>query len=120
MIKSVLPPVLAHYFEGDEAHWQLQVPVDYPAFAGHFPGYPVLPGVVQLDWAIRFGCQQFGYQTAVAQLEVLKFQQLIQPGMQVLLSIQHLAEKRKLQFSFSAGEQRFASGRIAFALQERT
>ncbi|QUN05713.1 thioester dehydrase [Shewanella yunxiaonensis] len=120
MIKSLLPPVVAHQIEGNDAHWQLQIPVDYPAFTGHFPAYPVLPGVVQLDWAVRFGCQQFGYQTAVAQLEVLKFQQLIQPGMQVSLCIRHLVEKRKLQFSFSAGEQRFASGRIAFATPEVT
>src|SRR5690606_37926347 len=24
-------------------------------FDGHFPGYPILPGVAQLDWAVRFG-----------------------------------------------------------------
>ena len=31
----------------------LAIPVDHPAFAGHFPGRPILPGVVLLDAVAR-------------------------------------------------------------------
>ena len=31
----------------------LAIPADHPAFAGHFPGTPILPGVVLLDAALR-------------------------------------------------------------------
>jgi 3-hydroxymyristoyl/3-hydroxydecanoyl-(acyl carrier protein) dehydratase len=41
-----------------EFHWQ--VPADHPAFPGHFPGLPIVPGVVLLDQAVLFAEQWLG------------------------------------------------------------
>ncbi|WP_299802727.1 thioester dehydrase [uncultured Shewanella sp.] len=113
MIKSKLPPIISCKDDQDSVTWTLEIAADLEFFSGHFPEQPVLPGVTQLDWAIRLGCEHFGYPVNVATLEVLKFQQLILPNTQVDLSISHNAAKAKLVFAYSDGDKRFASGRIA-------
>ncbi|MGF6412114.1 acyl-CoA synthetase (AMP-forming)/AMP-acid ligase II [Paraburkholderia sp. MM5482-R2] len=45
--------VLAETRVGDTLHYVLRVPQSLQHFAGHFPGLPILPGVVQVDWAAR-------------------------------------------------------------------
>lgn len=101
MIKSSLPPILHSNIGIDNIELRLLVAADLESFKGHFPEQAVLPGVTQLDWAVRLGCQYFGYCEAVANLEVLKFQQLILPGQEVTLSISNNAAKGKLTFAYS-------------------
>jgi 3-hydroxymyristoyl/3-hydroxydecanoyl-(acyl carrier protein) dehydratase len=45
------PEVVLH--ADGSASTQLEVPADHPAFAGHFPGRPLLPGVMLLSWALQ-------------------------------------------------------------------
>ena len=118
MIKSSLPPILTSEFGPDSIELRLLVAADLEYFNGHFPEQAVLPGVTQLDWAVRLGCEHFGYNTAIANLEVLKFQQLILPGQEVTLVISHNAAKEKLTFAYSDGDHRYASGRISFASKQ--
>ncbi len=34
-------------------HATLRVPADHPIFVGHFPGMPLVPGVMLLEWVLR-------------------------------------------------------------------
>ncbi|WP_025820948.1 ApeI family dehydratase [Shewanella marina] len=112
MIKSCLPTILATNTSENSTTWTLFIDANSPSFNGHFQQQPILPGVTQLDWAVRLGCQTYGYPIEVAQLEVLKFQQLLLPNMEVQLTIEHQPHKGKMIFSYHQDEQRFASGRI--------
>lgn len=39
----------------------LHIPADHPAFAGHFPGMPIVPGVMLLDEAIHAIAADIGH-----------------------------------------------------------
>ncbi len=120
MIKSSLPQILSQQVDSQAIEYRLFIDAELPFFKGHFPQQAVLPGVTQLDWAIRLGCQHFNYPIDITSLEVLKFQQLILPGSEVTLKISENRDKSKLIFSYFDAEKRFASGRIALSLEANT
>jgi 3-hydroxyacyl-[acyl-carrier-protein] dehydratase len=63
---------------GVEYTWK--APADHPALAGHFPGRPIMPGVVLLDQAILFAERLLGYQVAAWQIGSAKFFSPVAPG----------------------------------------
>jgi acyl-CoA synthetase (AMP-forming)/AMP-acid ligase II len=58
----------------------LRVPADLSFLEGHFPGFPVVPGVVQLRWALRLAAELLGQEPRLASVEALKFRELLRPG----------------------------------------
>jgi acyl-coenzyme A synthetase/AMP-(fatty) acid ligase/3-hydroxymyristoyl/3-hydroxydecanoyl-(acyl carrier protein) dehydratase len=90
------------------------------AFDGHFPGAPVLPGVAQLDWALKLGREAFagaaaGIDTAPARIEQLKFQALVRPGTRLTLQLDWKADAHALTFRYTSAGGTHASGRFVFA-----
>lgn len=86
------------------------VPHDHPALPGHFPGAPVLPGVVLLDWAwqccrltLPTGARLHGVQTA-------KFLHAVRPG--DALRITATAAAQHADFTIHIGEVLAAQGRL--------
>jgi 3-hydroxymyristoyl/3-hydroxydecanoyl-(acyl carrier protein) dehydratase len=54
--------------------------VDHPAFPGHFPGNPMLPGVVLLDAALHGLERACALDLAACQLVSAKFLAIVRPG----------------------------------------
>lgn len=109
------PKVVRQDVDGSTARIELVVPAELDYFDGHFPGAPVVPGVVQLKWAIDAARRCFGVAGAVARMEALKFQHVMSPGIEAALTLRYAAESDKLHFSFDSDGRRHSSGRIGFA-----
>ncbi|MFP5408395.1 MAG: hypothetical protein ACLGGY_03850 [Gammaproteobacteria bacterium] len=58
----------------------LPIAADHPAYAGHFPGQPILPGVVLLDAALHALATQRGLAWDAVQLNAAKFLSPVRPG----------------------------------------
>jgi 3-hydroxymyristoyl/3-hydroxydecanoyl-(acyl carrier protein) dehydratase len=92
----------------------LHIPTDIVHFPGHFPGLAILPGVVQIDWAVRLARLHLPIDGQFTQMENIKFQSLILPDARVVLTLNWIPEKRRLEFSFSTSLRKHSSGRVIF------
>ena len=92
-----------------EFHWH--VPADHPAFAGHFPGRPIVPGVVLLDRAIRCAEDMLGRPGVNWQVGNAKFFSPVGPEEALTFS---LIQKPSgaIAFTVRASEREVAAGSL--------
>lgn len=90
----------------------------HPAIAGHFPGNPVVPGVVLLDHAILQIGAALGQPLAVTQVGTVKFLSPVHPGERVEVAHQLHGDDAgagtaSIRFTLSAGGRNVASGTLS-------
>lgn len=91
----------------------LYVPSTLPHFKGHFPEFPVLPGVLQIHWAARYGMREFEIKGHFTRVNKLKFHRVILPNTE--LTLQVVAHNNKLDFSYKSDQGIYSSGQLEFA-----
>ena len=89
----------------------LSIAADHPAYAGHFPGRPILPGVVLLDRAQR--ALEQACAVRISGLAMAKFLSPVLPG--EILELDYEATATGLRFEIRCGVRRVASGRYSVA-----
>jgi 3-hydroxyacyl-[acyl-carrier-protein] dehydratase len=98
-----------------DAEYRWQVPVDHPAFAGHFPGRPIVPGVVLLDRAILFAETMLGQPGLNWQVGNAKFFSPVDPEEALTFALTTKANG-SIAFAVRAAERDVASGNLTPAL----
>jgi len=93
---------------------ELRIPEELVFFAGHFPDQPVLPGIVQIDWAVMLGRKYLRIPDDFKGMEVVKFHEFIQPNDALELHLEYKAEKTRLYFTYDSAKGKHSSGRIIF------
>jgi len=94
---------------------KLVVPDDLLYFRGHFPDFAILPGVVQVDWAVRYAREFFPLGGAFPATIRVKFRKPIRPGHNLTLSLKYLPSQKSIQFDYSDADGAHALGQIGFA-----
>lgn len=93
-------------------------PADFVGFAGHFPGNPILPAIVQLA-VVRFLMERaLGQGVVPAFYQKIKFKGQIRPGdlVTVKIAIKNHGVKRGGKFSLSRPDgETIAGGLVEFA-----
>jgi 3-hydroxyacyl-[acyl-carrier-protein] dehydratase len=113
------PVVVSERVDTRSAEIEIVVPRDLAFCEGHFPGLPIVPGVVQLKWAIDLARRRLGVAGRFSGCESLKFQRVLTPGDRATLKLEHVAATGKLAFSFESAGGRYSTGRVLLAAERR-
>lgn len=91
----------------------LFVPATLDFFPDHFPRLGLLPGVVQIDWAITLGRAHLPIAGDFHGLRALKFVNPILPDTALTLALAQSAPG-ELAFHYRSEARAFSSGRVLF------
>ena len=86
---------------------------DAAYFKGHFPGFAVLPGVVQLGTAHRFAESIIGSSRPLRAVKKMKFSHVLQPGETVHFTLTKKTDD-EFAFDYRKGDVPCASGVLCF------
>jgi 3-hydroxymyristoyl/3-hydroxydecanoyl-(acyl carrier protein) dehydratase len=92
------------------------VPHDLPILDGHFPGVPIVPGIMQVGWAVELARRHALVTGNCRGIVTAKFRRLMLPGMSIDASLEIRSGAGKLQFSFKAGDTVVSTGRLQFGV----
>jgi 3-hydroxyacyl-[acyl-carrier-protein] dehydratase len=87
----------------------LTIGAEHPALAGHFPGTPIVPGVVLLDETLRALEQDAGAAVTRWRISTAKFLSPVRPGEELTLGHEPLADG-SLRFTVLRDGQLVAHG----------
>jgi 3-hydroxyacyl-[acyl-carrier-protein] dehydratase len=87
------------------------IPADHPAFAGHFPGMPVLPGAALLDAVLQVLEEDLAFDPVDWQITTAKFLEPVRPGDVVIVA--HSANAYVIRFALRIADRDALAGTLA-------
>lgn len=88
------------------------IAADHPALPGHFPGHPIVPGVVILDRVVAHLKAQAGL--AAIGVKRMKFVRPLAAGEAFVIALS-APQNQGVRFTVSVGDEALASGQLLLA-----
>jgi 3-hydroxymyristoyl/3-hydroxydecanoyl-(acyl carrier protein) dehydratase len=113
LTQSAFPPVISRIGAESQLSLLLEISTDLGWFHGHFPGQPILAGVVQLHWAVTVARTNFNLDHGPLDVSRLKFKNVVLPPTILELAL-HRVAANEVHFTFSSFSNQHSEGRLKF------
>jgi len=120
---------LTELVPGQKAAGIKNVSINEPYFQGHFPGEPVMPGVLILEALAQVGAaavlsmeENAGKLAAFSGIDNFRFRQVVRPGDRLELEVEVLKMRRSIgkgRAEAKVDGKTVASGELWFAIMDR-
>ncbi len=97
---------------------EFSIPPNHPALEGHFPGNPIVPGVVLLEEVIHTIESTNDGSWWIADILAVKFLRLLRPGQPCIVDFS-LKGKSRLKFTCIAQGETIAAGQLRCELHAK-
>lgn len=99
--------------DGFEVAKSLVVPSNHPSLPGHFPGHPVLPGVVTLSLVESALRRWQSADLVLSEAPIIKFHNPVLPGMQLDIAFRAI-NSGMAEFKVLSGGALLMEGRLKY------
>jgi 3-hydroxymyristoyl/3-hydroxydecanoyl-(acyl carrier protein) dehydratase len=106
------PQILSLRREAGAVRISMRIPSELSCLEDHFPGTPIVPGVVLLKWALDAGRREFALPPVFKRLSAIKFMRIMPLDREVTLDLQ--AAGTELSFAYFDADRVCVQGRVAF------
>ena len=96
---------------------EFSIPGTSPYYEGHFPGFPILPAVAQMEMVLRFAAEHLGTEIDVSEIRRVKFTNLVLPDNPHFLRLEKSERILSFKVSSPGGETVYSYG--TFVLPEK-
>lgn len=89
-----------------------KVPLDLTYFKGHFANFPLVPGVIELQWVIEQINSYFDKEMRIERVDNLKFQKFLRPNDDIELTLKWDETKNRMGFQLKTDNEMCGSGLV--------
>jgi 3-hydroxymyristoyl/3-hydroxydecanoyl-(acyl carrier protein) dehydratase len=88
MSNNALPQLLSEVVADNQLRCSVALVEDAPCFVGHFPGLPVLAGVIQVDWALQLAAKLGFDASGFSGIPRVKFKNIARPPLTLEIAVE--------------------------------